>query len=575
MMKKKILIGIGVAVVLGVAAYFIFRKDLSDQIIIPYLGHQKPFVDPQLPMHDPLSDKLDEVLFDGLFNIAATPSGVTYENGLGELVGIDGNFVVTIRLRPNAKWHNSYKVAVDDEDISVSEGTAANFTAQDLAFTLQRIQQLGSLSPDYILVYQALEQMTFDGPDDNGEIRFQFRKDRIWTDNDVKEVLSFKIVPAGSPMVAQNFRIGSGPYLATLPQNDVSDFYKSPAGSAVLTHLKLKPFVDNSTYATEMSNSNINVLMGTPYGSLSPVLADPEEFFAKSNIPTTFFAVLFNTEKLNRQQRHELKKLLSAKPILERFFKIGTEQQRHIIDYRGSRDQYDDLVNYSVFPSTSYYVEEKIVEPSRSVEQADLSVLPDTVRIKTCIQFGHREELSELTDILNNPVLTKGRVRATAVGNDDIKSGNYDAVLVAVNGYRSTFLFDLYDIFLRQPDFEVYRINVQTAADTTGTRKLLPSSMTAPQNFFRLDAATGEEASDAARLLEYIYGFMATKEIGDKQAYARFIDELDSEMALGAWLFSLPSLTYFSTQFDPASIDLYGVASQLSTIEKWKEKVKE
>jgi len=32
---------------------------------------------------------------------------------------------------------------------------------------------------------------------------------------------------------------------------------------------------------------------------------------------------------------------------------------------------------------------------------------------------------------------------------------------------------------------------------------------------------------------------------------------------------------YFTTQFDAQSIDLYGVASQLSTIEKWQEKKKD
>jgi len=74
--------------------------------------------------------------------------------------------------------------------------------------------------------------------------------------------------------------------------------------------------------------------------------------------------------------------------------------------------------------------------------------------------------------------------------------------------------------------------------------------------------------------LQYIYTFMSTREIGDKQAYARMIDEMDQELALGKWLFSLPSLAYFSTQFDPNSIQLYGVASQLSTIEKWQEKKK-
>ena len=65
---------------------------------------------------------------------------------------------------------------------------------------------------------------------------------------------------------------------------------------------------------------------------------------------------------------------------------------------------------------------------------------------------------------------------------------------------------------------------------------------------------------------------MSTREVGDKQAYAQFIDELDQQMALGSWMFSLPSLAYFSTQFDSSTIDLYGVASQLSTIEKWQEK---
>jgi len=72
-------------------------------------------------------------------------------------------------------------------------------------------------------------------------------------------------------------------------------------------------------------------------------------------------------------------------------------------------------------------------------------------------------------------------------------------------------------------------------------------------------------------LLEYVFGFMSTHEIGDKQAYSQMIDQLDQEMALGSWLFSLPSLAYFSTQLDANTIDLYGVASQLSTTEKWQE----
>ena len=76
-------------------------------------------------------------------------------------------------------------------------------------------------------------------------------------------------------------------------------------------------------------------------------------------------------------------------------------------------------------------------------------------------------------------------------------------------------------------------------------------------------------------MLDYIYGFMSTREVYDRQEFARRIDLLDQELALGAWLFSLPSTAYFSTQFDASSIDMYGVASQLSTIEKWREKKEE
>jgi hypothetical protein len=64
---------------------------------------------------------------------------------------------------------------------------------------------------------------------------------------------------------------------------------------------------------------------------------------------------------------------------------------------------------------------------------------------------------------------------------------------------------------------------------------------------------------------------MSTRNIGDKQEYARRIDQMERSLSLGAWLFSLPSLAYFSTQFDSTSVDLYGVASQLSTIKKWRE----
>jgi hypothetical protein len=64
---------------------------------------------------------------------------------------------------------------------------------------------------------------------------------------------------------------------------------------------------------------------------------------------------------------------------------------------------------------------------------------------------------------------------------------------------------------------------------------------------------------------------MSTRNIGDKQEYARRIDQLEHGLSLGAWLFSVPSLAYFSTQLDSTSISLYGVASQLSTIKQWRE----
>ena len=47
------------------------------------------------------------------------------------------------------------------------------------------------MSPDYILVSQAVKDFDFSGPDANSEIKFQFRKDRLWSEGDIKEVLSF------------------------------------------------------------------------------------------------------------------------------------------------------------------------------------------------------------------------------------------------------------------------------------------------------------------------------------------------------------------------------------------------
>ena len=196
-MKKYFIIGGLVAVVAAAAVYFLFfYKNLDQQIVIPYISHQNPRVDPHIPSSVLIADKLDEVLFDGLFNISANPSGIVYENGLGELMGIDENNVVSIRLKPKQKWHASYEVKREKDEIQIQKAQDVYFNAEDLRFTMQRIQRLGSLSPDYILISQAIEGFRFNGPDNDNLIKFKFRDDRIWTDVDIKEVLSFKILPA-------------------------------------------------------------------------------------------------------------------------------------------------------------------------------------------------------------------------------------------------------------------------------------------------------------------------------------------------------------------------------------------
>ena len=229
-----------------------------------------------------------------------------------------------------------------------------------------------------------------------------------------------------------------------------------------------------------------------------------------------------------------------------------------------------------MFPTTSYYVEEKVVAPLVNKEGPDLSVLPDTVRIQTCLNYDFREELSDLVEILNDPGMFHGKMKVSAVGNDEIRRGNYDAVLVPISGYRSNFLFDLYPIFLREPDFESYRINLQTLVDSKGKEIADPKCFTAVQELLppRPERAVARTGRRRRQLLDDIYSFMSTREIGDKQEYSRRIDALDQKLALGSWLFSLPSLAYFSTQFDASTINLYGRASQLSTVKKWEEKKK-
>jgi hypothetical protein len=576
-MKKAIIISVVLfAVIAGALLYFlVFSKNLSGTIVIPYIAHQKPRVDPHVPSSVPIADKLDEVSFDGLFNVSANASGITYEDGLGEFMGLDKNNAVTIRLKPRKKWHSSYSVAMKKDKIALSEREGVLFTAKDLKFTLERIQRLGSISPDYILVSQAIPDFSFTGPDENNEIVIQLRGDRIWTESDLKEILSFKILPFDSQIDAPVFDNGTGPYLHAGEYEDNIFFMKSPDGSANLTKVILKPFIDNSTYTTELKNKNINVLLSSPFGAISPIVGDTKKYFSKSSISTCYFAILYNVNRLSIEQRVALRGLLNNKKIMDRFFRIGTEQQRHIANYKGEGDNYDEYLNNSVFPTSSYYIEEKVVTPLADRGTPDLSVLPDTVRIKTCLNFDFREELTDLSEIINDPSMFGGKVKVSAVQNDEIRKGDYDAVLVAFSGYRSNFLFDLYNVFLREPDFETYKINLQTSVDKSGKQVINDQAFAADKNFFGIDLSKeGPETPDYRQLLEYIYGFMSTREIGDKQAYSQFIDQYDQKLALGSWLFSLPSLAYFSTQFDDSSIDLYGTASQLSTIEKWKQKAK-
>src|SRR5512135_2524688 len=146
-MQKKyaIILGAVVVVVAAVLIYFFSRPDLSNEIVIPYIAHQKPTIDPHLPSSNSLSDKLDEVQFDGLFNLSANPSGVVYEDGLGEFLNIDNNNVVSIRLKTSVRWHDSWQVTANDDKFTIAKGTDHFFSAADLNFTLKRIQSLGSL----------------------------------------------------------------------------------------------------------------------------------------------------------------------------------------------------------------------------------------------------------------------------------------------------------------------------------------------------------------------------------------------------------------------------------------------
>jgi hypothetical protein len=386
-------------------------------------------------------------------------------------------------------------------------------------------------------------------------------------------VLSFKIIPSNPSQDERELTIGTGHYMLVPAKDRMIRFYKTPASQAVISKIHLVPFVDNSTYPTELRRGKINTLLDSPFGSTSLILDEPEKFFFKSNVSTTFFAAFFNTERLNREQRKAIRTLFNQSTIMNRFFKTGSKQQRNIVDYKGQSNQFRDLLNYSVFPGSSYYVEEKIVPVDKAEPIVNWNLIPDTVRVRVCVDYGFREELLDLTDILKDETLFRKKLQVLAVSNDDIKAGKYDVLFIAVPGYRSTFLFDLYQIFLREPDLSNTKINLITEMDQSGKQRISSRSLTSTKNYFRMDIETNRaEGNDFRKFLESIYGFMATREIGDKQAYAQMIHDQERELALGAWLFSMPSLSYFSTQFEEPSIQLYGIASQLSTIEKWKER---
>ena len=114
MKKQYVIAGALILVAAVVGIYFLLQKDLSGNIVIPYIAHQKPQIDPHLPEANPLSDKLDEVLFDGIFNLSANPSGITHEDGLGELISIEEN-IITVKLKKTKKWHNSFFISRDED----------------------------------------------------------------------------------------------------------------------------------------------------------------------------------------------------------------------------------------------------------------------------------------------------------------------------------------------------------------------------------------------------------------------------------------------------------------------------
>ena len=64
MKKQYYYIAAGIVVLAALAVYIFWKPGLSDRIVIPYIAHQPPIVDPHLPNATPLSYKLDELQFD-------------------------------------------------------------------------------------------------------------------------------------------------------------------------------------------------------------------------------------------------------------------------------------------------------------------------------------------------------------------------------------------------------------------------------------------------------------------------------------------------------------------------------
>lgn len=566
MEQKRTLIIAGVAVIVIAALIFIFtRKDLTGSIVIPYVSHQVPVIDPHLPRHDPLSDQLEDVFFDGLFNAKASPSGVIYEDGLAELVSLEGR-KVTFRLKENVKWHSSYKRWVKDDEVMTENLQVRTFSAADLAFTINRIRRLGTLSPDFILIQQGLVSFNFT-EGENNEISYTLSSDRsVWREDDVKEIFSFKILPKESSLQASEFTEGSGPFMVVPSSESTKPLVKHPDKHSELASVGLFPAVDNSTFVSELLSGNTNLLLNTPFGAESPILEKNGDFFAKSKLSSTFFAVLFNTKRVSKERRQKFRKLINAAEIQANMYKVNTPQQRHIKDYLGQRDNYSDYVNFSVFPKTSTYVKGKIVTDYPS--NADISAMTDSINIRVSLNHGFREELTELSSVINT--MYKGNISVTAVDKETILAGDYDAILLPISGYRSNYLFDLYSIFMRMPDVETYQVNASTKSNAKGERVLDTDNVREGSNFFRIDASASGEMEEFYQL---VYEFMASKFLYDKIAFAEMIHAKEEELALGAWLFSLPSTSYFSKQFDSSSIVMYGHASSFSTIAKWKERV--